>query len=172
MARVKVEMPNDEDDDAVANKVVDSEVAKNQSKKLSLHGRHPGSQKIASYIVIVIVLILILLLVNATRERDQLKQELSTTQNAGVETEDEATVLKREIEGFIELPVDEKPTIATVTDITKVKDQPFFAHAQNGDKVLLFSKAGKAILYRPSTKKIIELAPIDLKNPAPSSVEE
>lgn len=52
----------------------------------------------------------------------------------------------------------EKPTVATVSDIEKLKDQEFFTKAKNGDKVFIFPKAQKAILYRPSTKKLIEVA--------------
>lgn len=63
---------------------------------------------------------------------------------------------------LIILPTDETPTIATVTDLSKLKDQPFFAQAQVGDKVLIYPKAQKAILYRPSEDKIIELAPLNL----------
>jgi hypothetical protein len=57
---------------------------------------------------------------------------------------------------FMDLP-DEEPTIATVTDKEKLSGQPFFAKAQDGDKVLIFTQAQKAILYRPGTGKIIEV---------------
>lgn len=52
----------------------------------------------------------------------------------------------------------ETPTIASISDASKLREQPFFAKAQNGDKVLIFNAAQKAVLYRPSTNKIIEVA--------------
>jgi len=63
---------------------------------------------------------------------------------------------------FMELPKDEDPTLATITDKEKLKDQEFFKNAQNGDKVLIYTKARKAILYRPSTDRVIEFAPLIL----------
>lgn len=84
-------------------------------------------------------------------------------QNADAET---ASLVKK-VGKLIELPISETPTIATVSDKTKLTGQQFFANAQNGDKVLIYSQAKKAILYRPSTNKIIEVAPINLA-PSPS----
>jgi hypothetical protein len=63
---------------------------------------------------------------------------------------------------LIELPKNETPTIATVSDKTKLEKNSFYNNAENGDKVLIYSKARKAILYRPSTNKIIDVAPINL----------
>lgn len=59
------------------------------------------------------------------------------------------------------MPTEEDPTIATVSDPNILKNQSFFKLSEKGDKVLIFSKAGKAILYRPSIDKIIEIAPIN-----------
>jgi len=63
---------------------------------------------------------------------------------------------------LIVLPVNETPTIATVANLDQIKNQPFFANAKVGDKVLIYAKAKKAILYDPSLNKIIELAPLDV----------
>lgn len=60
----------------------------------------------------------------------------------------------------------EKPTIATVEDTHKLQDQLFFKDAQNGDKVLLYAKSKKAILYRPSIGKVIEVAHLTVKSGA------
>ncbi|MFH1769342.1 MAG: hypothetical protein ABH833_01600 [Parcubacteria group bacterium] len=63
---------------------------------------------------------------------------------------------------LILLPEGEDPTMATVSDVEKLKDQPFFANAKNGDKILIYEKARKAILYDPVSNKIIEVAPISM----------
>ncbi len=76
-------------------------------------------------------------------------------------TDDKATIIQN-IGNHVTLPVGEEPVFATVTDPLKLADQPFFLSAETGDKVLVFPKAKKAILYRPSTDRIIEMMPIDL----------
>lgn len=58
---------------------------------------------------------------------------------------------------LIDVP-NETPTIATISDVTKLAGQEFFKKAQNDDKVIIFPKAQKAILYRPGTNKIVEVA--------------
>lgn len=58
------------------------------------------------------------------------------------------------------IPSTEEPTVATVSDPSILKDQSFFTQAEKGDKVLIFNKAGKAVLYRPSLDKIIEITSI------------
>jgi hypothetical protein len=71
----------------------------------------------------------------------------------------EVDLLMNRLSQMMELP-DEAPTLATVTDKNKLADQPFFQKAQNGDKVLIFPQAKKALLYRPETKKIIDVVPV------------
>jgi hypothetical protein len=63
---------------------------------------------------------------------------------------------------LIILPEDETPTVATVKDPEKLKDQLFFANAKAGDKVLIYTNAQKAILYDPIQNKIIEVAPLNI----------
>lgn len=62
------------------------------------------------------------------------------------------------------LPTDEKPTVSTVVDAHKV-NQEFLKGAQNGDKVLLYFRAGKAIVYRPSSGQIINMGPLQEPEP-------
>ncbi|MCX6792357.1 MAG: hypothetical protein NT149_04975 [Candidatus Gottesmanbacteria bacterium] len=65
----------------------------------------------------------------------------------------------------------EEPTVMQVTDVSKLKDQPFFVNAKNGDKVIIYTKAKKAILYRPSVNKIIDVAPVNIGNTATPSAQ-
>lgn len=75
--------------------------------------------------------------------------------------QDEVTTLNNKIREYMDLPP-EMPTIATVSDLEKLKSQPFFARARQGDKVLFFQSLKKAILFRPSTNKIIEVATMNI----------
>ena len=70
------------------------------------------------------------------------------------------------ISKLIVLPEGENPTIATVTDPERLREQPFFANAKTGDKVLIFTNSRKAILYSPTQNKIVEVAPINIGNPS------
>lgn len=63
---------------------------------------------------------------------------------------------------LIILPTGEVPTVATVTDPEKLKDQSFFAKAKTGDKVLMYQIAKKAYLYDVVANRILEVAPIIL----------
>ncbi|HSW65695.1 MAG TPA: hypothetical protein VLI54_00970 [Bacillota bacterium] len=88
------------------------------------------------------------------RSRAQLRQALHDSPNS-VATETSALISK--ISVHMVLP-SEKPTIAIVEDAKKLASQSFFKHAQNGDRVLVYTKSKKAILYRPSQDKVIEVA--------------
>lgn len=67
-----------------------------------------------------------------------------------------------EVSKLMILPEGEEPTMATVADLDKLKNRQFFAKASIGDKVLIYAKAKKIILYDPSAKKIVEIAPLNI----------
>lgn len=81
--------------------------------------------------------------------------------NPQIAVQKQTDELIKQVGLLMQLPSGETPTVANVSDASKAKQQSaFFANAQNGDKVLMYVKAGEAILYRPSTKKIVLVAPL------------
>jgi len=57
------------------------------------------------------------------------------------------------------LPSDPKMVVATISDITKLKGQKFFATAQNGDNLIIIPSESKVVLYRASINKILDVGP-------------
>lgn len=94
---------------------------------------------------------------------------------------EEVKSLVLEVGKIAKLPDKEEPSVATVTDINKLKGQLFFVDGKNGDRVLVYANAQKIILYDPISKKIINIAPLSAGNtqavantqitPSPSSAQ-
>jgi hypothetical protein len=68
----------------------------------------------------------------------------------------EAAQLAVELNKFVLLP-SEQPTLVTVLDNAKLGDPKLMAEAQPGDSLLIYDKAQRVILYRPSARKIIDM---------------
>lgn len=86
----------------------------------------------------------------------------SLNTDATVQAKKETDRLVSLLSKLMELPQGETPTIATISDKEKLKDQPFFVSAENGDVLFAYTTSMKAVLYRPSTNKIINVAPISI----------
>lgn len=83
-------------------------------------------------------------------------------QNPTVAAQKETTDIIAKVSKLVVLPTGETPTIATVSDPEALKDQPFFANAIKGDKVLIYAQAKKAFLYSVSLNKILDVAPLNI----------
>lgn len=73
----------------------------------------------------------------------------------------ETEKLVKKLQKHIITPTDETPTVATITDTDKLKSQPFFDDAQNGDKIIIFSKAHKVMVYRESVDLLVNVGPLN-----------
>ena len=94
-----------------------------------------------------------------------LAQKLSEAQKTSLSSnQNESQSLLATVGKLMILPEGENPTIATVSDLSKLQNQPFFKNAEVGDKVLIYNQSKKAILFRPSTSKIIEYAPLQTED--------
>lgn len=84
---------------------------------------------------------------------------------------DPQSIAREEIKSLVEklsklvvLPEGEDPVVATVTDKEKLKDQPVFARAENGDKILIYAKAQKAYIYNPGKNVLVDVVPVNIGN--------
>lgn len=94
--------------------------------------------------------------------RNTQKELEAMKNNPNAKDKEEAQKIVEQVGKLVILPEGEEPTVATVTDPSKLNDQPFFANSAAGDKVLIYQDAKRAILYRPSQNKVIEIAPLNL----------
>ncbi len=101
-----------------------------------------------------VALLFVLLLWQYTKARNELKK----SKNPDVAIQEEGRDTQAEVSKVMVLPKTETPTVANISDVSKLKDRTFFANAENGDKVLIYKEAKKAIIYRPSSKQIVEVA--------------
>jgi hypothetical protein len=106
------------------------------------------------------VIVLVLLLLVSSGTGIYFYKKATTDPKVAAQKDLQQTVLA--VGKLIVLPQNETPTMATVSDPEKLKDQAFFQHASKGDKVLIYTVAGKAILYNPTLNKIVEVSPINL----------
>lgn len=108
------------------------------------------------------------------------RHEITPSENQSIlEKKDERhaeAVTNEEVAEFVsriaDVPSGEFPTIATVSDKSKLEQEPFFQRAENGDKVLFYSEEGRAILFRPSVRKIIDMTTVKPALSDPGNVPE
>ncbi|MFZ1812662.1 MAG: hypothetical protein WAU02_04090 [Candidatus Saccharimonadales bacterium] len=72
------------------------------------------------------------------------------------------TQVKTEVSRHYVLPLDEDPALLTIVDISKLSSATLIGKVKNGDKVLLYKSSQKAIIYRPSIDRIVDVVPIML----------
>lgn len=116
---------------------------------------------------IIIILILVLTLSGISlflyvRDQNYFQNVLGDNTGAQIVKKERPQTILEQVSKIVELPEGEIPTITTVSDASKLSSQPLFKNAKNGDRVLIFTKSGIAIVYRPGTNKIIEYSNINL----------
>lgn len=121
--------------------------------------------------VVIIFLLLLSLAGNAflasmyMQTRNKLNQ---IEENPTADAQAELDEILNEVSSLITLPEGITPILATVNNADSLKErQAFFKDAQNGDKLLMYTTATevadrKAYLFRPETKQLINVAPINV----------
>lgn len=119
-------------------------------------------KKAGSATQILLGLVLILLIACGTLIYLYL-EERKVTIDSTAQSQDTQKIIE-DLNKLILLP-DETPTIATVTDKDKlIEENPdFYESVNNGDKLIIYED--KAILYRPSSRLILNVAPVVRNKP-------
>lgn len=99
---------------------------------------------------------------NYQQAQRQLNQ-LSTPEGQQALAKAEVARLAAKVGLLIVLPVDEEPVVATILDVEKLaKEQPFYRDAKNGDKVLIYMKAQRALIYDETRNILINVGPVSI----------
>jgi hypothetical protein len=86
--------------------------------------------------------------------------------NPSLQGQEQAAEILQKVGQLIQLPPNETPTMATISDAQSAKQgQPFLTNAENGDVLIVYPNAREALLYRPSTNKLIAVGPVDSTSP-------
>jgi predicted PurR-regulated permease PerM len=104
--------------------------------------------------VVVLVLVSGFLTFKYLQINHQIKQ-LKSNSNSVIANSTEKLLTKV---GNLALLPQGTPTIAIVKNVNQLKSEAFFDGAQNGDYLIVYAQAKKAILYRPSDNRIVEYA--------------
>lgn len=160
------------DNESKLDEVVASETVSEQDKLTSaITEKKPSLLKdnLVKYLPWVLLLIVMMvsafLVVSQFSKAKKLSQEVvELKQSPQQAVEEKSKELLDKVGKLIILPTDEEPTIATVTDLKPLQDQPFFKNAKLGDKVLIYSVSKKAVLYREDQNIVVEVAPINFDN--------
>lgn len=115
--------------------------------------------KIITFLLFVAVIALSWAYYNQKKELDLIKDPQARAEIEKKEVE--STISKAS--KIIILPSDETPQIFTINDAdTAVKEQPAFKGVVSGDKIMLYTKSNKAIIYSPSRSLIVNVLPVTI----------
>ncbi len=111
-----------------------------------------------SKVFIVLVVVAVVLAVAGWYSYDYYRSHYGTDQQ---KIDYEIQKIVAHVSKLMVLPIDETPVLATISDVeTLSKQQNFFLGAANGDKLLIYQKTLKAIIWSPSSGKLVNVGPV------------
>ena len=121
------------------------------------------------------ILLAAALFVWAERERRDVKEQLTQTEQHLEEvrqsTDRGGQELAQEVLGkvqtHIDIVTDPQPTVATIVDINRLREvNEFYQKADNGDHLIITQN--RAILYDPDRNVILDVVPVRINDASPS----
>lgn len=77
----------------------------------------------------------------------------------------ETKALLEKVGKLIVIPSNEDPVVATINDVeTLATQQDFYKDANNGDKLIIFYSAQKAIIYDEEANVLVNVGPVSIKD--------
>ena len=95
--------------------------------------------------------------IKLNQEQERARELLNSVNNSPAQAE----LLVKSVGKLMVLP-QQSPTLATVSDINKLKGLPLFSNAKNGDKVLIYDQGKLVVIYRPSVDKIVDVGHLSI----------
>lgn len=120
------------------------------------------TKKILSILILIIILLLAFAIFkkfyNPKDELGKKTEQLSDKQT---------TAIVKKISKLIVVPADEKPMIVPISNADElIAEQRFYIGSEDGDYVIVYPNAKKAIIYRESENKLINVGPVIIDQPA------
>lgn len=125
--------------------------------------------KIAAGVVVILLVIIPAVLYTQRPKSDPLNDSNKVLGSNTISL-DQVNEIVAKVAKIADIP-SETPNVATVSDVSALRGQLFFSKAETGDKVLIFQNAKRAILYRPSTNRIIEYSTIVVNQETPTPTQ-
>ncbi len=86
---------------------------------------------------------------------------------------EEAKDLANKVSKLVLVDTSVVPDIVTITDAsTMIKQQPVFSGVINGDKILVYIKEKRAIVFSPSRNVVVNILPITMQKQPVDTVEK
>lgn len=115
---------------------------------------------------IVITLILLALISGGIYGYFKYNSKASSEKRAQAET----IRLVKEVRKIMILPETDVPAVFDIQDpVLLTSQQAFFAGAEKGDKLLVYPQLGKAIVYSPKRKMIVNVGPVTFDQTKPAT---
>ncbi len=103
----------------------------------------------------------------ANKEISELKAFISTAATTKIpDTKEPKEIILNAIRDKMNLPASEEPVIIRIEDAERIaREQEFYSQVVQGDIVLIYPKARKAIIWSPSRSKIVNAGIIATQDP-------
>ena len=123
----------------------------------------PSSGNGKKIFFIVIALLIIAAVVYLVMQQSAAPTTESTATSGNQVTEAESKEIVAMVSKLLVVPAGEDPVVARVTDADAlISEQLFYKDIQNGDYLLIYPAAAKAIIYSPSRNKLVNVGPIQV----------